>query len=155
MDTSFNNQQGIWKIKNYNWEKWRYHNTKGQLFTFYTFNFIGYEREGRRKGLLTPPLSDNCPLDYCSLDNCFKQGNNFALLAPPLVWFTMDLQTGHLADRYHAQIILLLLCTMKLFLYFFFWISFSKKLFFFAFWCKKIRRHLVKVGLWQVVFCKV
>ena len=30
----------------------------------------------------------------------------------------MDLQTGHLADRYHAQIILLLLYTMKFFVFF-------------------------------------
>ena len=26
----------------------------------------------------------------------------FVLLVPPVVWFTMDLQTGHLEDRYHA-----------------------------------------------------
>ena len=31
----------------------------------------------------------------------------------------MDLQTGHLEDRYHLRIILLLLYTMKFFLYFF------------------------------------
>ena len=31
----------------------------------------------------------------------------------------MNQQTGHLKDRYHAQIILLLLCTMKLFCIFF------------------------------------
>ena len=42
----------------------------------------------------------------------------------------MDLQTGHLEDRYHARIILLLLFIMKVFCIF--WqINFSKKLEFF------------------------
>ena len=44
---------------------------------------------------------------------------NFVLLAPSLVWFTMDLQTGHLEDRYHVQIILLWLFTVKFFCIFF------------------------------------
>ena len=50
----------------------------------------------------------------------------------------MDLQTGHLEDRYHARIILLLLFTLK----FFCIISesiFPKNCFFFAFWRKKIQ----------------
>ena len=78
----------------------------------------------------------------------------------------MDLQTGHLEDRYHARIILLLLLllllllssslllllllvlllllfTVKLFCIFF-QITFPKKFYFFAFWRKKIRMHLVK-----------
>ena len=49
-------------------------------------------------------------------DICFKV-LNFVLLVPPLVWFTMDLQTGHLEGRYHAQI-LLLLFTMEFFIFF-------------------------------------
>ena len=79
---------------------------------------------------------------------------NFALLVHPLVWFTMDLQTDYLEDRYHERIILLLLFTMKFFCTFF-WINYSNFFFLFAFWRKKIRRHLVKVFLLQVVFCKV
>ena len=55
----------------------------------------------------------------------------------------MGLQTGHLEDKYHAQIIVLLLFTVKIFCIFL-QISFSKNLFFFVFWRKKIRRHLVK-----------
>ena len=69
---------------------------------------------------------------------------NFVLLVPPVVWFIMDLQTGHLEDRYHGRIILLLLSfTTKIFCIFF-RINFSKKLYFFAFWRKKISTHLVK-----------
>ena len=44
---------------------------------------------------------------------------NFVLLVPPVVWFTMDLQTGQLEDSYHARIILLLLFIMKVFCIFF------------------------------------
>ena len=66
---------------------------------------------------------------------------NFILLVPPVVWFTIYLQTVHLEDRYHMQIILLLLFTIK-FSCIFFQINFSKN--FFAFWRKKIRRHLVR-----------
>ena len=56
----------------------------------------------------------------------------------------MDLQTGHLEDRDHAQIfLLLLLFTMKFFSVFF-RINFSKKLYVFAFWRKKVKKHLVK-----------
>ena len=54
----------------------------------------------------------------------------------------MDLQTGHLEDRYHTRIILLLLFTMKFFCIFSESI-FPKKCIFFAFWRKKIRRYLV------------
>ena len=71
---------------------------------------------------------------------------NFVLLVHPLVWFTMDLQTGHLEDRYHAQIILLLLFTMRFFCIFF-RDNFPPKMYFFALWRKKIMRHLVKVVL--------
>ena len=42
----------------------------------------------------------------------------------------MDLQTGHLEERYHARIILLLLLTMKIFCIFLL-IRFSKKKYFF------------------------
>ena len=52
---------------------------------------------------------------------------NFVLLFPPVVWFTMDLQTGHLEDRYHVRIILLLLFSMKV-LSIFFRANFSQKL---------------------------
>ena len=55
---------------------------------------------------------------------------NFVLLVPPVVWFTMDMQTSHLEDRYHARNILLLLFTMKSFCIFS-RINFSKKLHFF------------------------
>ena len=58
----------------------------------------------------------------------------------------MDLQTGILEDRYRVRIILLLLFTIKIFLYFF-PSHFFQKVLFFAFWGKKIRRHLVKVVL--------
>ena len=58
----------------------------------------------------------------------------------------MDLRTGHLEDRYPAQAFLLLLFTMKIFCIFF-RVNFSKKMYFFAFWRKKIRRHLVEVVL--------
>ena len=47
---------------------------------------------------------------------------NFILLFPSVVRFTMDLQTGHLEDRGHARIVLLL-STMKfscIFFFFFF-----------------------------------
>ena len=54
-------------------------------------------------------------------------GNN---ATPPVVWFTMDLQTSHLEDRYHARIISLLLFTIKLFCIFF-RINFSEKKIFF------------------------
>ena len=99
-------------------------------------------------------------------DICFEKVLHFVLLVPPLVGFTMDLQTCHLEGRYHARIILLLLSLLSLLLlllilwyyevllYFFFWINFSRKLYSFAFWRKKIRRHLVKVVLLYVVFCK-
>ena len=50
----------------------------------------------------------------------------------------------------YARIILLLLFTMKFFC-FLFRINFSKKLNFFAFWWKKIRRHLVKSVLLSLV----
>ena len=49
---------------------------------------------------------------------------NVVLLVPPVVWFTMDLKTAHLEDRYHARIIvLLLLYTMK------FYVLFSESIF--------------------------
>ena len=48
---------------------------------------------------------------------------NFILLVPAVV---SDLQTGHLKDRYHAQIILLLF-TMKFF-YIFFWFLYDSGL---------------------------
>ena len=67
----------------------------------------------------------------------------------------MALQTGHLEDRYYARIILLLLLFTMKFFCIFFQISFSKKLYFFAFWHKKIVRHLVKVVLLYVVLYKV
>ena len=57
----------------------------------------------------------------------------------------MDLQTGHLEDRYHAQI-LLLLFTMKFFIFFSESI-FPKNCIGFAFSRQKIRRHLVRVVL--------
>ena len=67
----------------------------------------------------------------------------------------MDLQTGHLEDKYHAHItLLLLLFTMKFFCKFI-RNNFSKKFYFFAFWRKKIRKHLVKGVLLGVVYCKV
>lgn len=49
-----------------------------------------------------------------------KQGTIFKDTCPvPLaVLFTMDLQTGHPDDRYHARVVLLLLYTMNFFLYF-------------------------------------
>ena len=49
----------------------------------------------------------------------------------------MDLKNGHLEDKYHARMILLLLFTMKCFCIFF------RNFFFFflTFWHKKIRRH--------------
>ena len=56
----------------------------------------------------------------------------------------MDLQTGHLEDRYHVRIVSLSLFTMKFFCIFFFHINFPQKMYFFAFWHKKISRHLVK-----------
>ena len=63
----------------------------------------------------------------------------------------MDLQTGHLEDRYHARIILLLLFTMKAFCIFFrseslfpIFFIFYFIFFFFAFWRKMIRIHLGK-----------
>ena len=56
----------------------------------------------------------------------------------------MDLQTGHLEDRDHAQIFLLLLLFTTKFFCVFFQINFSKKLYVFAFWRKKVKRHLVK-----------
>ena len=43
----------------------------------------------------------------------------------------------------------------EVFLYFFSASIFPKKLYFFVFWSKKIRRHLVKSILLEVVFCKV
>ena len=49
---------------------------------------------------------------------------NFVMFLPPVVLFTIDLQTGHLEEREHARIILLLLSTMKFFVSFpnqFFW----------------------------------
>ena len=58
-----------------------------------------------------------------------KKVLNFVLLVPLVVQFTMDLQTGHLEDRYHARIILSLF-TMKFFCIFF-QINFSKKVLFF------------------------
>ena len=66
----------------------------------------------------------------------------------------MDLQIGHLEDRYLARIYLSLLFIMKLFLYFF-PNQFFQKIAFFAFSHKQITRHLVKGVLLQVVFCKV
>ena len=71
---------------------------------------------------------------------------NFVLLAHPVVWFTMDLQTGHLEDKYQARIIVLLLFTMRIFCIFF-QINFSIFFFFSIFWRKNIRRHLVKDAL--------
>ena len=58
----------------------------------------------------------------------------------------MDLQTGHLEDRYNARIVLLLLFTTNFFSIFY-RINFSKKLYIFALWRNKIRRHLVIVVL--------
>ena len=66
----------------------------------------------------------------------------------------MDLQTGHLEDRYNARIVLLLLFTTNFFPIFY-RINFSKKLYIFALWRNKIRRHLVIVVLLYVLFCKV
>ena len=40
------------------------------------------------------------------------------MFLPPVVLFTIDLQTGHLEEREHARIILLLLSTMKFFVFF-------------------------------------
>ena len=50
----------------------------------------------------------------------------------------MDLKNGHLEDKYHARMILLLLFTMKCFCIFFRNFFFF---FFLTFWHKKIRRH--------------
>ena len=60
-------------------------------------------------------------------DTCLSEVLNFVLLVPSVVWFTMDPLTGHLEDRYHAQIILLLLFNMKFFFLYYLQISFSKK----------------------------
>ena len=54
----------------------------------------------------------------------------------------MDLKNGHLEDKYHARMMLLLLFTMKCFRIFF-----RNSFFFFTFWLKKITRHLVKGAL--------
>ena len=50
----------------------------------------------------------------------FKQGTQFcsACSSSGLIYHTMDLEIGHLEERYHAQIILLLLFTMKIFVLF-------------------------------------
>ena len=64
-------------------------------------------------------------------DICFKQGAQFCSARSSVVWFTMDLQTSHLENRYHARVILLLLFTMKVFRIFF-QINFSKKLYLFS-----------------------
>ena len=52
---------------------------------------------------------------------------NFVLLVTPMVWFIMDLQTGHLEDGDHTRVFFLLF-TMKFF-WTFFWIDRSKKIF--------------------------
>ena len=73
---------------------------------------------------------------------------SFALLVLLLVWFTMDLQTGQLEDRYQISRAnyFIIVIYYKVFLYFFSESIFPKKIFFFffAFWRKKIRRHSVK-----------
>ena len=55
----------------------------------------------------------------------------------------MDLQTGHLEDRYHVQIVLLLLFSVTFFCVFS-ESNFPKLFIFLAFGHKKIRKHLVK-----------
>ena len=54
----------------------------------------------------------------------------------------MDLKNGHLEDKYHARMILLLLFTMKCFCIFF-----RNFFFFLTFWHKKIRRHSERCSL--------
>ena len=78
-----------------------------------------------------------------SKDICFNQGTQFCFACyssglihnGPANW-------SFLNDRGYARIILLLLFTMKFFCISF-RINFFKKLFFFAFWCKKIKRYSV------------
>ena len=48
-------------------------------------------------------------------DICYRLGAQFCSVYSPVVRFTMDMQTGHLEDRDHARVFLLLLCTMKFF----------------------------------------
>ena len=69
----------------------------------------------------------------------------FVLFVPSVVWFTIHMLTGHLEDRDHALIFLLLLCTTKLFLYFFpntLIVNFQQEII--AFLCKKIQRHFLR-----------
>ena len=73
---------------------------------------------------------------------------NFILLVPLLVWFTMDLQTGHLEDRYHYFFwYFIIIIYYEVFVFFFpnqFFPNIFFFFFFFAFWHKKIRRQPVK-----------
>ena len=69
-------------------------------------------------------------------DVCCKQGAQFCFVLPPVVWFTVDLQTGHLEDRDHVLIILQLLFAMKFFRIFF-RIIFPKK---YIFLCSGLRK---------------
>ena len=74
----------------------------------------------------------------------FSKLVNLVLLVPPVVWFTIDLQIGHLKDIPCANYFFIIY--YEGFLYFF-RINFSKKLYFFAFWRKNqesVRKHLVK-----------
>ena len=64
---------------------------------------------------------------------------NFLLLVPPVVCFTMDLQTSYLEERYHARIILLLLFTMRVFCIFFPNQFFQKIVFFLRLFVRKSR----------------
>ena len=50
-------------------------------------------------------------------DICYSL--NFFLFVPPVVWFTIDMQIGHLKDKDHVQMFLWLLCAIKFFRIFF------------------------------------
>ena len=50
-------------------------------------------------------------------DICYRLGA-FVLFAPPVIWFTTDMQIGHLEDISNARFFLLLQCTMKFFVFF-------------------------------------
>ena len=71
---------------------------------------------------------------------------NFVLVVPPVIWFTMDLQTSHLEDRYHCvDYFIIIIIYFEVFLYFFPNQFFQKIVFFLPLFVRKSRGIYWKV----------
>ena len=88
-------------------------------------------------------------------DICFKQGTQLCFACSPIGLIYCGPSNWSFRRQIPCANHFMIIVYYEVHLHLFFRVNFSKKTYFFAFWRKKIRRHLVKVVLLSVVFCKV